>query len=233
MLRMASRGLVFTVVVLMCAGAVNAQTTTHEVRRARVLHVYGNNLVVKAEDGTVREIDVDPDFRFDVNGRMVPVGELEPGMELTAVMTTTEVPRVVKTTEVRSGRVEKVVGQSLIIRTEDGTIRRFDRVPGDFPFYVDGQELTVFQLREGMRLTAYIVYESSEIVTEEEIQVAAVSAPKPAPAPSPARDPAPAPAAPAAAPAMLPATGSALPLVGLAGLLLIGLGLGIGILRRF
>jgi two-component system chemotaxis sensor kinase CheA len=88
-------------------------------------------------------------------------------------------------------------------------------------------------LQAGQYITAYIVSEGVEDVTEREVAVAGAApvkaAPAPAPAPAPVAAPAPKPAAP---PAELPHTGSSLPLVGLTGLALLILGFGIAVLRR-
>ena len=230
MSRVLKFSVIAAVVLLVGAGAAVAQTSTFEVRQGTVVHVYGNNLVVKMSDGAVKEFDVQEGFMFDVDGTPTPVSELKPGTVLTATVATTQTPYEVKTEEIRKGTVVKKVGQTVIVRREDGTIAKFNGVPDDVVLTSGGKEITAFDLREGMEVTATIVHTSVDMVTEREVEVAG-SAPA---APRPARRPAPAaPAAPAAAPAMLPSTGSMLPLVGLSGLLLIGIGLGIGIIRRF
>jgi LPXTG-motif cell wall-anchored protein len=229
MSRVVRFSLIATVIVLVGVGTAMAQTMTHEVRQGTVLHAYGDNVVVKMDDGTVREFDVQPGFMFDIDGKPTPASQLKPGTVLTANITTTTEPHVVKTEEIRRGKVVNRVGQTLIVRTENGEIRKFEGVPSDMTFTVDGEVKNVYDLRPGMNLTAHIVHEQVDTVTEREVQVAgtAPAAPKPAPRPAAAS------AAPAAAPAMLPSTGSQLPLVGLAGLALIALAAGIGILRRF
>lgn len=216
-----------TVVLMVGAGAALAQISTHQIAQGTVVHVYGNNLVVKMSDGTIKEFDVQEGFMFDIDGTPTPVSKLKPGTVLTADVTTSQTPYVVQTEEIRKGKVLKKVGQTVIIRRDDGTIKKFEGVPDDVVLTSGGKEITAFDLREGMEVTATIVHQREEIITEREVQVAgsAPAAPKPASRPAPA--------APAAAPAVLPSTGSLLPLVGLAGLALLALGLGLGIIRRF
>jgi LPXTG-motif cell wall-anchored protein len=191
--------------------------------------VYGNNLVVEMMDGTIKEFDVPEGFTFDIDGRQVPVGDLKPGTKLASVVTTTETPREVQITEYRSGTVLKVVGTTLIVRTADGEIHKLTDVPRDQVFEVDGKELRVEQLREGMVLRAKIVSTQMAMITEQDVQVAGTTpqAPRPAAAARPA-----AVAAPAAAP-MLPKTASSTPLAGLLGMMLLLIGAGIAVIRRF
>jgi len=216
------------VVLLLGAGVAAAQQTTIEIKRGTVLHVYGNNLVVKMSDGTVKEFDVPEGFTFNIDGKQVSIGDLKPGTMLTSAVKTTETPREVQVTEFRSGTVLKVVGTTLIVRMADGEIRKLTDVPRDQRFEVDGKELRVEQLREGMVLRAKVVSTHTATITEQDVMVAgtAPEAPRPAAAARPA--------APAAAPApMLPKTGSSTPLTGLLGMILLLVGAGIAVIRRF
>lgn len=222
--------LMIATVLLFGAGMATAQHTTYEIKAGTVLHVYGNNLVVEMLDGTIKEFDVPEGFTFDIDGRQVPVGDLKPGTKLASVVTTTETPREVQVTEFRSGTVLKVVGTTLIVRMADGEIRRLKNVPRDQTFEVDGKSLRVEQLREGMVLRAKVVSTHTATITEQDVMVAgtAPQAPRPAAAARPA--------APAAAPApapMLPKTGSSTPLAGLLGTILLLIGAGIAVIRRF
>jgi LPXTG-motif cell wall-anchored protein len=218
------------VVLLLGAGIAAAQSTTIEIKRGTVLHVYGNNLVVKMSDGTVKEFDVPEGFTFDIDGKQVSVGDLKPGTMLTSAVKTTETPREVQVTEFKSGTVVQVLGTTLIVRMADGEIRRLNNVARDQRFEVDGKELRVEQLREGMKLRAKIVSTHSVVITEEDVIVAG-TAPQ-APRPAAAARPAPRAAAPAPAP-MLPKTGSSTPLAGLFGMILLLVGAGIAVIRRF
>ena len=216
------------VVLLLGTGVATAQHTTYEIKAGTVLHVYGNNLVVEMLDGTIKEFDVPEGFTFDIDGRQVPVGDLKPGTKLASVVTTTETPREVQVTEFRSGTVLKVVGTTLIVRMADGEIRRLKNVPSDQVFEVDGKQLRVEELGEGMLLRAKVVSTHTAVITEQDVQVAgtAPAVPRPATAAMPA--------APVAAPApVLPKTGSSTPLAGLLGMILLLVGAGIAVIRRF
>ena len=217
------------VALLLGAGVADAQNTTHEIKAGTVLLVYGNNLVVEMMVGTIKEFDVPEGFTFDIDGRQVPVGDLKPGTKLASVVTTTEIPREVQITEYRSGTVLKVVGTTLIVRTADGEIHKLTDVPRDQVFEVDGKKLRVEQLREGMVLRAKIVSTQMAMITEQDVQVAGTGPQVPRSA-APAR--AAAVAAPAAA-AMLPKTASSIPLAGLLGMVLLLIGTGIAVIRRF
>ena len=186
--RVAKLWAIAAVVVLVGAGAATAQTMSHEVRQGTVVHVYGNNLVVKMSDGTIREFDVQEGFMFDIDGKPTPVSELKPGTVLTADVTTTQMPYEVRTEEIRKGKVLNKVGQTIIVRREDGTIKKFEGVPDDVVLTSGGKEITAFDLRPGMEVTATIVHTRQEIVTEREIQVAGHSPAAPKPAPRPAAD---------------------------------------------
>ena len=217
------------VVFLLGTGIAAAQLTTYEIKAGTVIHVYGNNLVVEMADGTIKEFDVPEGFTFDIDGKQVPVGNLKPGTKLASVVTTTETPHEVQVTEFKSGTVVKVVGTTLIVRMADGEIRRLKNVPRDQRFEVDGKDLDVTQLREGMKLRAKVVSTHVAVITEEDVMVAgtAPEAPRPAAARPAARAAAPAPAP------MLPKTGSSTPLAGLLGMVLLLIGTGIAVIRRF
>ncbi|MDH3813713.1 MAG: LPXTG cell wall anchor domain-containing protein [Acidobacteriota bacterium] len=217
------------VVLLLGTGIAAAQHTTVEIKRGTVVHVYGNNLVVKMADGTIKEFDVPEGFTFNIDGKQVPVGDLKPGTMLTSAVKTTETPREVEVTEFRSGTVLKVAGTTLMVRMADGEVRRLTDVPRDQRFEVDGKQLRVEELREGMKLRATIVSTHSVVVTDEERMVAG-TAPQ---APRPAAKAKPAPRAAAAPAPMLPKTGTSTPLVGLFGMILLLIGAGIAVIRRF
>jgi len=225
--------LMVAVVALVGVGAAFAQTTTQRLE-GTVLYVQGDTLVVKMADGTVREFHPQAGFTFNVDGKATPLSELKPGTKLVADVTTTEDTRVVVYEEVKSGKVVEKVGQTLVVRMQNGEVKKFTNVSSDVTFTVDGKPMTIFEIKPGMNLDAHIITEKTEIVTDRQIVAsgaapAAPAAPaKPAPAPVAVKAP-----APVAAPAVLPSTASQLPLIGLAGLALLVLGLGLGIIRRF
>jgi LPXTG-motif cell wall-anchored protein len=211
------------IVIASAHGTSWAQTT--ETKVFEVVSVDGNRVVVKGENGAAQEITVPDDFRLTVDGKPVSVQELKPGMKGVARITTTITSTPVTVTEVKKGTVVKVVGNSIIVRTEEGN-KMFTAedaakrgVKINRP---DGTPINFSNLREGYELTATIVTQKPpQVMTQREVDAALSSVPAPAPAPQVARaEPAPAaPAAPSApTPARrLPKTASALPLFALVG----------------
>jgi hypothetical protein len=137
------------------------------------------------------------------------------------------------------GTIRARVNNTVAVRLDDtGKIRVFKNVSPHIRFHFDNGEGSVYDLEPGMHACAYH-YETvapPELILIEEHQVATLvdepdehdapprAAAPPAPAAAPAAKPAP--------PAALPHTASSLPAAGLAGLLLIALSIGIGVLRR-
>ena len=228
---------VFLVIVaaLLVTGSAFAQQTATKVEKAEVEIVYvSGNTVVYILDGKVQQREMPADFKIDVGGQMVPLSALKPGQKVMVERTTTTTtlpPEKVVT--VRNGEVVQVVGRTLMYR-ENGESKKVT-VPGDFKFTIDGKELTIAQLKPGMKLTATVVKETPGKTTETKALKAAAAPEKPKPAaaapPPPAPEAAPAPAAEPAK-KKLPKTASPMPLVGLAGGALFLLGSGLSALRR-
>ena len=224
---------IFTLLLSLPAQSLWAQQPTEiEIKSGKVLYVDENDLVVRERSG-VNHYTVPADFRFDINGKKVPVHELEIGTTLIAVITTVTKPETVKTTEVKRGKVWQVAGNTLIVTMENGQNEQFV-VPGWFKFDVNGQEKVVSELRPGMMLTANIVHEEQKMVSTTTRRVMGTPAPqrtppRSAPRPQPrvssssammaASTPPPEVPAPEPVPATLPATGSPVPLIGLLGAL--------------
>jgi hypothetical protein len=130
----------------------------------------------------------------------------------------------------------------VILTLPDNTNKQY-RIPKDQKFTIDGQEKTAFELRKGMNVSATVLTAVPETVVAEQRRTTG-SAPPPPPTPALQgalliETPAPAPKtmaaaapAPEPAPASLPKTASALPLIGLVGLLCSGLSVGMRMLRR-
>lgn len=148
------------------------QTTTTETKKFTVIEVDGNQLVVRLPEGT-REISVPPDFKFIVNGQPMSVSQLKPGMSGSATITTTTTVKPVSVTEVKNGTVEKVMGNSILVRTDQG-YRMFSE--GDIEkrgvkIYKDGQPVALTGLSTGDKLTATIVTEKPpHVMTQREVR---------------------------------------------------------------
>jgi hypothetical protein len=216
---------------------------TTEVRNAEVVYVAGHDLVLKQEDGKIEHLVVPDSDRFRIDGRNVSVHELTKGMKLTQTITTTTAPRYVSTIRTVKGKVFHVTPPSTIIVSLPDNSNQVLKVPADTKFKVNGREITAFELRNGMKIEATIVTDSTETVMAQEKRVTGIAPPPVAlpelgvlliqlPAPRIVVTTPPvtvASAEPIAA--TLPKTGTLLPLAGLMGLLSIGGSLGLRLVR--
>jgi LPXTG-motif cell wall-anchored protein len=222
--------LALMIALILSVGVTSAQESKIEIKNGQVLKVEGNTLIVRTPEG-VKSVEVPNDFRFDMNGRKLAVGELKPGMTLTAMITTTEKPVQMTATEIRTGTVVHNVGGAVVIRNQDGELKKFTtKQVRAMNVTKDGKPIDLQTLRVGDTVSATVVTQQPPTtITEKELKVFAAEAPQPrqvvvsqaqpAPKPEPERR-------------VLPKTASPLPLVGLAGLALIGLGAGLTAIRR-
>ncbi|RLE34589.1 MAG: hypothetical protein DRJ61_04895 [Acidobacteria bacterium] len=224
-----ARVVLVVMAVVLIAGAVSAQTSTTEIKKGVVVHVYGDNLVVRGQDGVVKEYDVPAGFQFNIDGKTMSIADLKPGMILTSTVTHTQTPHVVQTTTVKNAKVLKVVGSTVILRGEDGEVKKFTKIPADVQLTSNGKQIALGDLREGMNLTATVVSESVTTVDERDVKVTGYEAKRPKAAPV---APKPAPKA-APAPVVLPHTASLLPLAGLAGMIMLFAAMSMAVIRRF
>jgi hypothetical protein len=212
-------------------------STTVKVERGQVVYVSGNNVVVKAEDGTLRHFDNVPETTtVTVDGKQLNVHQLKPGMTIERQTITTTTPRMITTVKTVTGTVWNVMPPNYVILTlADGKNQRF-KIPKGQKFTINGKETDAFGLRKGQTVNAQQVIEEPEIAVTQEVKRTGVMPPPP---PPPQQDvailifvptrPAPAPVQTAStaepAPTALPKTASDLPLVGLLGVLFCGLSL--------
>jgi LPXTG-motif cell wall-anchored protein len=231
--------LVLAAALMALTAAVSVAQTTTETKKFEVIAVDGNHLVVRLPEGT-KELTVPADFRFNVDGKMLSVGELKPGMAGTATITTTTTSVPVTVTEVKNGTVMKTLGTSVIVRTADG-IKMFSQ--GDIDkrgvkIMRDGKLAQISDLQTNDNLSAVIVTSMPpKILTEKEVDVALAksggsSAPRAAAAPAAAPAASATQSASAAPARTLPKTASPLPLVGLMGVASLVGGLGLTVRRR-
>ena len=225
--------------LILAAGAAMAQETTAvEIRSGTVLAVQGNDLVIRGPEG-VKRFTVSDDFRFNMDGKMLSIHDLKPGMPISAKITTIETPVTLTETKVVKGQVVHTVGTAFVIRTEDGELHKFTTkdvrkrgilLHDDTGNVMRGDALGPEQLRKGQHISATIVTgRPPEILTENELEVFVAQAPPPRKVVKKTPPPPP----PKPKPAALPKTGSNLPLLGLSGLLLLAIGAGITLTRRF
>jgi LPXTG-motif cell wall-anchored protein len=223
-------------------------TKTVSVERGEVVLVQGNDLVVKMADGKIRHFPNVPDSaRVSVNGKLLSVHELKPGMKLERTITTTTTPETVKTVQTVTGTVWNVMPPTSVILTlEDGKNQRF-KIPNGQKFDINGQMTDAFGLKPGMKVTATKVVETPEQVVSQHTQVTGTM-PTPPPEQAAAATPPPQPP-PADVPILivaeeevvsgpapsgsLPKTGSELPLIGLLGLLSLSASFGLKLIRAY
>jgi LPXTG-motif cell wall-anchored protein len=223
-------GLTLLAVFVLTAGLAVAQQTTLEIKNGQVLKVEGNTLIVRTAEG-VKSVEVPQDFRFDMDGKKLAVGDLKPGMMLTAFITTTEKPVEMTATEVRTGTVVHNIGGAIVIRNQDGELKKFTTKDiRAMNVTKDGKPIDLQTIKVGDVLSATVVSKQPpSTITEKEFKVIAAEAPQPKPVAVAQAQPQP---APKPAPRALPKTASPLPLIGLAGLALMGLGAGLTAIRR-
>ncbi len=216
------------------------EVTTQKLS-GKVVQVEGSQLLVKLASGEVRMFTPPPDQKFVIDGKEVGLSQLQPGTTLHATYTETKTPVTDRTVQTISGRVWYVAPPNVVLTLPNGQNRQFV-VKDSYKFHdADGKDMTVFDLRQGMNVSAEKVTEAPrvELVTARTVTgtapapaAPAAAAPHPAPQPAPtagrtappaaapppahaAAPPAPAHAAP---PPRLPKTGSNVPFIGLLGL---------------
>ena len=173
MTRAAIRLVLCGALVCLTAAAAPAQTTTtSETKKFQIISVDGNTLVVKLPEGT-REMAVADDFRFNVDGKMLSVQELKPGMSGTATITTKTTVTPVTVTEVKNGTVMQNMGTSILVRTESG-MKMFSQADIDkrgIKIWRDGKLAEISDFRANDKLTATIVTtKPPRVMTEREVQ---------------------------------------------------------------
>ena len=158
--------------VCLTAAAAPAQTTsTSETKKFQIISVDGNTLVVRLPEGT-REMAVADDFRFNVDGKMLSVQELRPGMSGTATITTRTTVTPVVVTEVKNGTVMQNLGTSILVRTDDG-MKMFSQADIDkrgIKIWREGKVAEISDFRANDKLTATIVTtKPPRVMTEREV----------------------------------------------------------------
>jgi len=210
-------------------GPAHIQTS---VERGEVVAVSGNDLVVKMEDGTVRNFsDIPESARVTVGGQQLSIHDLKPGMKLERTITTTSTPQIVTTVHTVSGTVWQVRPPLWVtLRLEDGSVQQF-KIPEGQKFNVHGQEVDAFGLHKGMEVSATkIVTVPENVISQQRSVTGQMPPPPPTEAiqgpvliviqkqPAQVAQAKPAPAQPQAQ--TLPQTASELPLIGLIGTLM-------------
>ncbi len=193
--------LAFAVLGTGAATAQVSQVQKTEILNFVVVSVDGNSVVVSGQDGA-REVTVPDDFRFTVDGKPVSVHELQPGQKGTAMVTTTTTIRPVYVTTIKKGTVVKRVRDTVYVKTEDGSTRKFTKTELEqrgIQVVMDGKPVRLADLKGGDQLTATIVTSGPPSVLTEKEVMAVLAAPEEAPVAEEPAAAAPAAAAPATA----------------------------------
>ena len=184
-------------------------STSTRVVHAKVVSVNGNKVVAEDTSGKATEYTIPDDFKFQFGGKDIGVADLKPGMKVTAKITTTTTMTPVYVTEIKTGKVLVVSGQTIIVRGPQGNrvFTNQDAVKRNAKIVKNGQPVSLSDLRVGDIFTAVIVTdEPPKVVSEREVEAMVHAAPEPAPAPAPtAASAAAAAEAPAGAPSQAPA----------------------------
>jgi hypothetical protein len=241
MLRTMSRVFLAATVVSLTAAVSLAQqsTTSTETKQFEVLAVDGNHLIVKLPEGA-KELTVPDDFRFTVDGQQMSVRELKPGMKGTAAITTRTTVTPVTVTEVKNGTVMQASGSSIIVRNDQGIkmVTQGDVDKRGVKIVRNGEPAQVSDFRQGDQLSATIITSTPpKVMTEKQVEATLAKAPAAA-----AAAPTQTAAAPTAAPAehtattgatrKLPKTATSWPMLGLASVLSLAMGIARTIRRR-
>ena len=97
--------------------------------------------------------------RIDVDGKMLGVHDMKPGMKVQKTTITTTTPKVVTTVQTVSGKVWYAdPPNSVILTLEDGTNQKF-HIPKGQMFNVNGQMVDAFGLKRDMTVTATRIVE--------------------------------------------------------------------------
>ena len=206
-----------------------------KVERGEIVYVSGNDLVVKMEDGSLRNFfNVPETTTISVEGKQLNVHQLKPGMKVERQTITTTTPRMITKVETVTGKVWHVTPpNSVTLTLEDGKNQTF-KIPKGQKFTINGEEMDAFGLKKGMVVSAQRITEVPETVVTQEVKRTGAMPPPPlapkadvpiliASAPEASAPVEEAKAEPA--PTKLPKTASELPLIGLLGALLCGISL--------
>jgi hypothetical protein len=176
-------------VVLVTAAYAQVQTATSvehglptsqvTIARGEVVYVSGNDVMIRMEDGSLRHFpDIPDSARIDVDGKMLGVHDMKPGMKVQKTTITTTTPKVVTTVQTVSGKVWYAEPpNSVILTLEDGTNQKFS-IPKGQMFNVNGQIVDAFALKRDMTVTATRIVEVPTVEVTQTKTVTGEAAPK-------------------------------------------------------
>ncbi len=201
------------------ATSTESTTVTHEVKDGVVEAVAGNKVIVNEADG-LHEYTLPDGFKFQMDGQVVGVDQIKPGMRVSALITDKVTTRQVTVTRIASGTVMQVAPGGIVVKDQKGNLKSYnfkDPAGNDIYFVQDGKEVPLRNVKKGERLTGtFVTTLPSTQTTQRSVVAKAVAPPEPAPVAEVA----------AATPhRRLPKTASPLPLLGLIALVSGGIAL--------
>jgi hypothetical protein len=181
-----------------------------------VVYVSGNDLVIKAASGKLLNYTVPAGTKFSADGKNASLAELKPGTKLTAAVSTGFDPQVVSGIAVVKGKVYAVTPPDGVTLLLSEGVKEL-AVPAGTTFTVDGKAMKLGELKPDMMVDATVVTTGDATVasaTATPVLVGALLVAKTGAADD------------------MPSAGTSLPLYGLVGLVLIGLGIGMRMVGR-
>jgi len=136
-------------------GAWAQATHQVDVNRGSVVYASGNDLTVKMEDGTIKHFVVPSGYKLSVDGKEVTVNDLKPGTKLTQTITTTTEEQLV--TDVRTVDVKVLEAKPPHLTIASGDKIKHFRVPEGTTFTVNGKQMMLADLKEGMQVKGTVV----------------------------------------------------------------------------
>ena len=157
-------------------GVATSQVT---IERGEVVYVSGNDVMIKMEDGSLRHFpDVPESARIDVDGKLLSVHDLKPGMKVQKTTITTTTPKVVTTVLTVTGKVWYAEPpDSVILTLEDGTHQKF-HIPKGQMFSANGQMVDAFGLKRDMNVTATKIVEAPTVEVTQTKKLTGEAPPK-------------------------------------------------------
>ncbi len=157
-------------------GVATSQVT---IERGVVVFASGNDVLIRMENGSVRHFtDVPESARINVDGKMLSVHDMKPGMKVQRTTITTTIPKTVTTVQTVTGKVWFIQAPNIVILTlADGNNQQF-RIPKNQKFDVDGQTVDAFALKKGMNVRATKIVEAPTVEVTQTKTVTGEAAPK-------------------------------------------------------
>jgi hypothetical protein len=150
------------------------------IHRGEVVYVSGNDVVIKGEDGRIRDFpNVPESARVRVDGQQLSVHDLRPGMKLERITIATTTPNLITTVKTVTGTVWNVTPpKSVILTLEDGKNQQFE-IPDGTKFMINGQQADAFSLKPGMKVSATAVTEVPEMTVTKRSRIRGEMPPPP------------------------------------------------------